>query len=97
VPHDVAAAIELAERLIAPLGRRWRHVQKVASQAEEPAAALPEGDREDLISAAWLHDIGYSPEITDTGLHALDGARHLRRQGWPERVVGLVAHHSGAR
>jgi putative nucleotidyltransferase with HDIG domain len=97
VPHDVAAAAELAERFVAPLGRRWRHVQKVAAQAEMLAAALPEAERDDLISAAWLHDVGYSPELADTGLHALDGARFLQRQGWPPRVVGLVAHHSGAR
>ena len=26
----------------------------------------------------WLHDIGYAPGLAVTGLHALDGARHLR-------------------
>ena len=31
-----------------------------------------------------------------TGLHALDGARHLRAIGH-ERLAGLVAYHSGAR
>lgn len=97
MPHDVAAAAELAERFVAPLGRRWQHVQEVAVQAEELAAALPEAERSDLISAAWLHDVGYAPELADTGLHALDGARYLQREGWPARVVGLVAHHSGAR
>lgn len=97
MPHDVAAAAELAERLVAPLGRRWLHVQEVVKQAEELAAALPEADGQDLIAGAWLHDVGYSPELSDTGLHALDGARYLRREGWPARVVGLVAHHSGAR
>ena len=97
MPYDAGAAAAIAERLVAPLDRRWRHVQEVAAQAEVLSAALPEAEREDLISAAWLHDIGYSPELTDTGLHALDGARYLRCEGWPARVVGLVAHHSGAR
>ena len=97
MPHDVAAAAQLAERLLAPLGRRWLHVQEVVAQAGELAAVLPEADGEDLISAAWLHDVGYSPELMDTGLHPLDGARYLRRHSWPARVVGLVAHHSGAR
>jgi putative nucleotidyltransferase with HDIG domain len=54
-------------------------------------------DREVLVSAAWLHDIGYAPELYDTGFHPMDGARHLRRQGVDERVVRLVAHHSCAR
>lgn len=31
-----------------------------------------------------------------TGFHPLDGARHLRRLGLDERLVGLVAHHSCA-
>jgi DNA-binding Xre family transcriptional regulator len=29
-------------------------------------------------AAAWLHDIGYAPDLIVTGLHALDGARYLR-------------------
>jgi putative nucleotidyltransferase with HDIG domain len=97
VEHDQSAAERLAERFVAPLGRRWRHVQAVAARATELAAALPGSEREHLIAAAWLHDIGYSPDIGSTGLHPLDGARYLRDEGWPERVVRLVAHHSGAR
>ncbi|WP_019854581.1 hypothetical protein [Actinopolyspora mortivallis] len=45
----------------------------------------------------WLHDIGYASEIGHTGFHPLDGARYPRGQGWPETIVNLVAHHSGAR
>jgi hypothetical protein len=33
----------------------------------------------------------------DTGLHALDGARWLRRAGFDERVTVLVTYHSCAR
>lgn len=87
----------LAERLVAPLGRRWRHVQTVAARATEVAAAVAPEDRQLLVAAAWLHDIGYSPEIGHTRFHPLDGARYLRDQGWPRSVVNLVAHHSGAR
>ena len=54
-------------------------------------------DRDLLIAAAWLHDIGYSPLVVDTGLHSLDGARYLQRLGYPARLCGLIAHHSGAR
>jgi HD superfamily phosphodiesterase len=50
-----------------------------------------------LIAAAWLHDIGYAPQIALTGFHPLDGARYLRTIGTDERVVALVAHHSCAR
>jgi hypothetical protein len=49
-----------------------------------------------LVAAAWLHDIGYSPELVDTGFHPLDGARYLRRSGFDDRVARLVAHHSAA-
>jgi hypothetical protein len=50
-----------------------------------------------LVAAAWLHDVGYAPELAETGFHPLDGARHLRKSGVDERVVSLVAHHSCAK
>ncbi|WP_236793278.1 HD domain-containing protein [Amycolatopsis sp. GM8] len=86
-----------AERLVSPLGRRWHHVQAVAARASELARAVPSPDREALVQAAWLHDIGYSPEIGHTRFHPLDGARYLRDEGWSRQIVNLVAHHSGAR
>lgn len=49
-----------------------------------------------LAPAAWLHDIGYAPEVVDSGFYPLDGARYLRGLGYPLEVVRLVAHHSGA-
>ncbi len=48
------------------------------------------------MSAAWLHDLGYAPELRQTGFHPLDGARHLETLGAPDRLVRLVAHRSGA-
>ncbi|MFV2195556.1 phosphohydrolase [Nocardiopsis sp. LOL_012] len=52
----------------------------------------------DLVEAsAWLHDIGYSPELALTGFHPLDGARYLRDvQGADPALVSLVAYHSCA-
>jgi HD superfamily phosphodiesterase len=35
-------------------------------------------DAELLEAAVWLHDIGSTPGLEMTGLHALDGARCLR-------------------
>jgi hypothetical protein len=87
-------ARSVAERYMPPLGRRWAHVQTVAARA----ASLPfEGhDQERLVAAAYLHDIGYSSELTDTGFHPLDGARHLRSLGEVD-LACLVAHHTNAR
>ncbi|GAA4215438.1 HD domain-containing protein [Actinocatenispora rupis] len=76
--------------------RRWRHVQAVAAKGERlrPVA----GGSADLLHAAcWVHDIGYAPQLHDTGFHPVDGARALRRWGASEQLCGLVAHHSGAR
>lgn len=91
-------AERLAEELLAAsLPRRWRHVQAVAIKADRISSGLPADDADILVSSAWLHDIGYAPSLVSTELHALDGARFLRREGFPERVCGLVAHHSCAR
>jgi len=86
-----------AEGLLGLLGNRWAHVQAVAEQASRIApAVLPADEREILVAAAWLHDIGYAPALATTGLHPLDGARHLEALGVDRRLCCLVAHHSGA-
>jgi hypothetical protein len=54
------------------------------------------GLSEDLAAAAWLHDIGYAPDLVETGFHPLDGARYLRRVEVKGPVVSLVAYHSCA-
>lgn len=72
-------------------------MQAVARRAGELGSAVGAPARDLLVSAAWLHDIGYSPKIGHTRFHPLDGARYLRDEGWPEIIVNLVAHHSGAR
>ena len=78
------------------LPRRWAHVQGVAAQARTLKSSI--GADADLVdAAAWLHDIGYLPELAATGLHGLDGARYLRDVRHPEPLLcRLVAHHSCA-
>jgi hypothetical protein len=80
-----AWAQDLARTLLADeLPRRWSHVQGVASRARD-------------LTAAWLHDIGYHPDLADTGLHGLDGARYLRDHHHADPMLcHLVAHHSCA-
>ena len=89
------AAQDEARRLVRPLGRRWDHVSAVGRLAGELGAELGL-EAENLAAACWLHDIGYAPELIDTRMHAIDGARHLRRTGWDERIVSMVAYHSYA-
>jgi hypothetical protein len=89
--------MSVARNLLAePLPRRWDHTQGVAGRAMEIADLLP--DRADLLeSAAWLHDIGYSPVVAVTGFHPLDGARYLRDAEHADMLLcRLVAHHSCA-
>jgi len=95
--EHVQWARDLAERLLAePLPRRWAHTQGVGRKAESIAHIV--GDDADLlICAAWLHDIGYAPNLVSTGFHPLDGARYLRddqQSGTP--LCRLIANHSGA-
>lgn len=92
----VAWASQLAERHLAVLGNRWKHTKAVAARAVEVAYVVPSGDRSLLVTAAWLHDLGYAPDLRDTGFHPLDGARHLEALGVEPRLCALVAHHSGA-
>jgi putative nucleotidyltransferase with HDIG domain len=84
-----------ARELLGPRSDRWRHSAGVAEQAAELAERLGL-DVDVLVSAAWLHDIGYADPLVVTGFHPLDGAHFLADHGWSMRVVGLVAQHSGA-
>ncbi|WP_344981040.1 HD domain-containing protein [Streptosporangium fragile] len=90
-------ARDLARQLLEePLPRRWAHTQGVAARAESLAPIL--GAEADLLTAsAWLHDIGYAPQLVDTGFHPLDGTRYLRDvHRADDTLVRLVAHHSCA-
>jgi predicted hydrolase (HD superfamily) len=95
----VMSAVEaraLARQHLDPaLPGRWRHVQGVGALGAEIAARLGLAD-DVLACAAWLHDIGYGPDLAATGFHPLDGARFLRKIGAGDRLARLVAHHSCA-
>ncbi|MFE2961838.1 HD domain-containing protein [Nocardia tengchongensis] len=92
----VAWARHLAQaHLASALPQRWHHVLGVVQRAESAARVVDDPDL--LVAAAWLHDIGYAPDICATGLHPVDGAKFLRQQGADDRLCGLVAHHSCAR
>jgi hypothetical protein len=90
-------AEELAHKLLeVPLPQRWAHVQGVAARARFLAPILGD-DAELLEAAAWLHDIGYSPEVADIEFHPLDGARYLRDvQCADPMLCRLVGNHSCA-
>jgi hypothetical protein len=86
----------LAEQLLAAdLPQRWAHVQAVAAEAVRLCSAL-DVDPSAVVPAAWLHDLGYAPDLYDTGFHPLDAARYLAAHGWDATVCGLVAHHTDA-
>lgn len=83
-------AHEIARGLLLGLPLRFAHVRGVA------AAASDLGANEHVVSAAWLHDIGYADQLHRTGMHAIDGAIFLQLAGAPMEVVSLVAFHTGA-
>lgn len=76
---------------------RLAHSLRAATQARRVLATVPAADGDLLVSAALLHDIGYAPELRQTGFHPIDGARFLVRLGAPPRLAALVAHHSESR
>lgn len=96
-PEVVARARDLAESLLLPGSKRWRHSQTAAVAAAEAGRVLDDHECTLLTSAAWMHDIGYHHPTPATGFHPIDGAQLLLRAGWPTRVASLVAHHSEAR
>lgn len=86
----------VAEDRLVSLPRRWAHVQGVASRAAEVTSSLGCPSAEEIVAAAWLHDVGYADSIAMSGFHPVDGARFARGEGFPESVVSLIAYHTGA-
>src|SRR5262249_54406452 len=89
-------ASKCASTLLSRMGDGWLHVQAAAEKARRLGELLAPNDRDDLLAAAYLHDIGYTPTLVQTGFHPLDGARYRRVIGY-ERLGSLVAYHSEAR
>lgn len=89
-------AQQLAAQYLADLPTRWAHTQAVAQHTQNLAQLLDPAAEHILVSAAWLHDIGYAHQLAHTQFHPLDGAEFAREATFPETVAELVAHHSGA-
>lgn len=83
--------------LLPALGKRWLHVQGVVRQAQGVRHLFSEEDQRYLLAAAYLHDIGYAPEVQRIGFHPLDGANYILSQLGDARLAALVAHHSESR
>jgi hypothetical protein len=95
--EPTVTAEDLARELLARLPDRLAHTEGVARKAEEAAAVFEPDEAADLVTAAWLHDIGYAPWLVGIRMHALDGGWFLQERHFPDRVGQLVAYHSGAR
>jgi hypothetical protein len=89
-----SAAAALANRLLDALGGRLAHSATAAAQIECAAGLIESEWRGPARDAAWLHDVGYHPDIAFTGFHPLDGARWLRDHGWRTETGRLVAWHT---
>lgn len=92
----VDRACAMAEEHLAPVPVRLAHVRGVARAAERQSSTLAPADARTVVVAAWLHDVGYAPTVQRTGFHPVDGAQFVREAGFPNVVVSLVAHHTGA-
>src|SRR5271165_1458143 len=93
---QVTQARVVAETLLAAVPCRLAHVRGVAAAAHALRAYFDVATGDFLVAGAWLHDIGYAPSVRVPGFHPVDGAMFVRREGFDELVVSLVAFHSGA-
>lgn len=91
----LSEAQELARSLLGPHDHKLEHVRTAGRVALGLSALFEPDEHFLLVVAATVHDIGYAPEIAETGFHPLDGGLHLRRLGF-ERLGAIVAHHSHA-
>jgi hypothetical protein len=84
----------LGRDMLADDGTRWPHVRTAGFVATRLTTLFDDDEAALLVAAATLHDIGYSSRVARTGFHPLDGAVFLHAEGFPDRLAGLIAHHS---
>ncbi len=72
------------------------HSRAVAERAESVSGVVEPAERDLLVAAAYLHDIGYAPGIACRGFHPVDGGNWVASHGYA-RLASLVAHHSGSK
>jgi hypothetical protein len=87
---------ETAAYLLRGLDTHLQHSAAAAAQVDRVAELVDADWRASLRGAAWPHDIGYGPQLIQTGFHPLDGARRLRDHSWDSETCRLVAWHTGA-
>ncbi|MFC9876707.1 HD domain-containing protein [Nocardia salmonicida] len=86
---------EAFTELLAPLtDSRRAHSIAVGERMQSVADRLPIELREDAVTAAFLHDVGYRGG--ETGFHPIDGARLLRSLGYSPATCHIVAFHTAS-
>lgn len=95
---SIPEAAQIATELVSGLEPRMTHIRAAAEKAVvlAPKIFVDPNEVELVVAAVWLHDIGYSPALIQTGFHPLDGAQWLVGQG-QDALASLVAYHSDAR
>jgi len=92
----ITRAKDVAAAELASMSGRLAHVSGASAAADNVARSSLRNRANEVVAAAWLHNIGYGPRVRDSGFHPLDGAVFLCMQGFPDVVTSLVAFHSGA-
>jgi hypothetical protein len=94
---DPFTSKKLAEYLT-PEENRYHHILGVVRNMEEllPKLDLNEEVKKELIQAAFLHDIGYNPELNKNNFHPLDGAIFAQQSGFSKPVIAAILFHSEA-
>lgn len=90
-PVMSSRARDLAEHLLGRDSAAHLHSQGAAGRAKAIERHLLGPWRQALVPAAWLHEIGQSAQVTQTGCAPLDAARYLRYLGWDPEICRLVA------
>ena len=77
-------------------GDRYNHTLRVVDRARHLAELnqLTDTDRDLLLQAAYLHDVGYSEVIKFCDYHPVDGFTYLRANSWSKDVQLLTLHHT---
>ena len=87
--------LEQIDSLLSALTEQRRaHSLGVGRKAELAQQLAPTHLREAVVTAAYLHDVGYGH--VETGFHPIDGAMLLEELGYAPEVCHLVAYHSAS-
>lgn len=94
----IETAIDLVDSFLSDTTTKYEHTYGVYSNVlkniRKYCNHITFSEKNHLIQASLLHDLGYSDRLNKVDFHPVDGFNYLKESGFDDTVYKLVLYHS---